>query len=105
MNRIPYCERNNPDKIVLNGELDFDKTQHPREIYNRLCHIAEEVGGLVTTSGIHHGGRITVYPRFDAEYYVLNMYEVDEDPSTLQIMHIETWRRIGLLDLMKGEKT
>lgn len=99
MHEVPYFERDSETQIVLKGELDFDITKHPAEIYKRLCHAAEEVGGMVSTSGIHHGGRITVYPRFGSEYYVLHIYEENEDPETLQVMHITTWRQVQLLDL------
>lgn len=98
---MPYFYSSDPNQVVLEGELDFDKTKHPREIYKRLCKIAEEVGAMVSTSGIHHGGRITVYPAFSSSYHVLNMYELNEDPSTLQVMSIDTWTRSAVLDLMK----
>ena len=100
---MPYAYTSNPDQIVLNGELEFNRKDHPKAIYKKLCRTAEEVGGLVSTSGIHHGGRITVYPAFDPEYYVLNMYEIDENPVTLKVMDIETWRKVAVLDLKEKE--
>jgi len=100
VNKTPYAYSSDPDQIVLNGELEFNRKDHPKDIYKKLCKTAEEVGGMVTTNGIRHGGTITVYPCYDPEYYVIHLYEVNEDPETLKAMHIYTWRRVGMLDLM-----
>lgn len=98
---MPYYYRDNPNMVVLNGELDFDKTESPRKIYERLRRIAEDVGAFVTTCGLNHGGCIKVYPAWDPEYYVLNLYEVNEDPNSLKVMFVETWRKVAVLDLTK----
>ena len=97
---MPYAYTSNPDQIVLNGELEFNRKDHPADILKKLRQTAEEVGGMVTTSGIHHGGVIRVYPAYDPEYYVIHLYEENEDPSTLKAMHVYTWRRVSILDLM-----
>ena len=100
---MPYFLREDPHRVVLNGELDFDFREPPRTIYARLSRIAEDVGAMVSAR-ICHGGRITVYPAFGSEYYVLNLYEVNEDPETLRVMHITTWRQVQVLDLEKVRK-
>ena len=85
----------------MNGELEFDKTVHPKEILKKLRHMAEEVGGIVSCVRICHGATILVYPSFVQEYYVLNIYLDDpNDPtSTLRVTSIDTWRRVDHLDL------
>lgn len=103
---MPYFYKNHPNRIILNGELEFDKTEHPQKIYESLCKTAEEVGGLVTKSrgAIGHGSTITVIPSYVNEYYVLNVFLDDpNDPkSPLRVASIDTWKHTENLDL-KGK--
>lgn len=100
---MPYFYPKNPDNIILNGELEFNKQDHPRDIYKKLCHTAEDVGGLVSASrsGIGHGAVITVIPAYDPEYYELHIFLDDPNDikSTLRVAHVVTWRKVALLDL------
>ena len=99
---LPYFYKERPNQIVLEGELDFDKTEHPKEIYNKLRRVAEEIGAFVTTSGIRHGGEIRVYPAYSSSYYVLNMYLEDPNDikSKLRITHIVTFSKTDVMRLV-----
>lgn len=100
---MPYFYPNHPNTIILNGELEFDKTEHPKDILKKLCRTAEEIGAMVCCKGVYHGGVIRVYPAYDPEYYVLNMYLDDPNDlnSKLRITDVDTWRQVDVMRLVK----